>query len=488
MPRRRRTGNHTHLSPSLVPSSQPARRPRTPEGPRVNAARGVGAGRARRRRRRGRRAAAARRRRTARTSCASRTPASSSRATTCRSAAGASARSRKITLTDDNQAEITITVEERLRAAARGTTAIDPRDLAVGHRQPLHRAHAGRRTPTRKLDDGATLADRQDDVDRRPRPALQHARPEDAQGAAERHPGLARRGTPAAARRPTRRRKYFNPALTRSRAAGQRGRRRPADAQRLPASTPPGRSTALAAAPRRPRRTSSPTRTRPRPRSPPRTRRSTRRSALLPGTLRKANTTFVNLRATLDDLDVLVAASKPATKDLAPFLRELRPLVQRRAPDDRRPAHARRTAAAPTTTSPTCCARRRALEQAAKPAFAHSITALQQGHAGAQVHPALHAGPRRLAARLRPGRGELRRQRPLRAHPADLQRLLVRPTTRPAARSRRSRPASASPACRPARSGAARAPPRRRPSDGSAPFRDTDGSLDCDPSLVPPGP
>jgi phospholipid/cholesterol/gamma-HCH transport system substrate-binding protein len=49
--------------------------------------------------------------------------------------------------------------------------------------------------------------------------------------------------------------------------------------------------------------------------------------ALLPTTLRRANTTFVNLRATLDDLDVLVAESKPATKDLAPFLRELRPLV-----------------------------------------------------------------------------------------------------------------------------------------------------------------
>ena len=49
--------------------------------------------------------------------------------------------------------------------------------------------------------------------------------------------------------------------------------------------------------------------------------------ALLPSTLRKANTTFVNLRGTLDDLDVLVDASKPATKDLAPFLRRLRPLV-----------------------------------------------------------------------------------------------------------------------------------------------------------------
>jgi phospholipid/cholesterol/gamma-HCH transport system substrate-binding protein len=38
-----------------------------------------------------------------------------------------------------------------------------------------------------------------------------------------------------------------------------------------------------------------------------------------PDFMRAANTTFVNLRATLDDLDVLVAESKPATKDLAPL-------------------------------------------------------------------------------------------------------------------------------------------------------------------------
>jgi phospholipid/cholesterol/gamma-HCH transport system substrate-binding protein len=48
---------------------------------------------------------------------------------------------------------------------------------------------------------------------------------------------------------------------------------------------------------------------------------------LLPSTLRKANTTFVNLRNTLDDLDRLVDESKPNTKELAPFLRALRPLV-----------------------------------------------------------------------------------------------------------------------------------------------------------------
>jgi phospholipid/cholesterol/gamma-HCH transport system substrate-binding protein len=48
---------------------------------------------------------------------------------------------------------------------------------------------------------------------------------------------------------------------------------------------------------------------------------------LLPPTLRKANSTFVNLRSTLDDLDVLVNVAKPSTKQLAPFLARLRPLV-----------------------------------------------------------------------------------------------------------------------------------------------------------------
>jgi phospholipid/cholesterol/gamma-HCH transport system substrate-binding protein len=48
---------------------------------------------------------------------------------------------------------------------------------------------------------------------------------------------------------------------------------------------------------------------------------------LLPDTLRKANTTFVNLRGTLDDLELLVDESKPATRKLAPFFKALRPLV-----------------------------------------------------------------------------------------------------------------------------------------------------------------
>jgi phospholipid/cholesterol/gamma-HCH transport system substrate-binding protein len=44
----------------------------------------------------------------------------------------------------------------------------------------------------------------------------------------------------------------------------------------------------------------------------------------LPGFMRDANTTFVNLRAALDDLDPLVSASKPVANRLAPFFRVLR--------------------------------------------------------------------------------------------------------------------------------------------------------------------
>lgn len=53
---------------------------------------------------------------------------------------------------------------------------------------------------------------------------------------------------------------------------------------------------------------------------------------LLPPFMRQSNTTFVNLRAALDDLDPLVETAKPATKDLAPFLAELRPVLSRAVP------------------------------------------------------------------------------------------------------------------------------------------------------------
>lgn len=97
----------------------------------------------------------------------------------------------------------------------------------------------------------------------------------------------------------------------------------------------------------------------------------------LPGTLRKADTTFVNLRSTLVDLDELVDESKPATRRLAPLLRELRPLVR-----DARPtvADLRRLIrrAGPDNDLVEATRKLPALQRVASPAFDHSREALRK--------------------------------------------------------------------------------------------------------------
>jgi phospholipid/cholesterol/gamma-HCH transport system substrate-binding protein len=47
----------------------------------------------------------------------------------------------------------------------------------------------------------------------------------------------------------------------------------------------------------------------------------------LPDFMRRSNTTFVNLRAALNDVDPLVNASKPVARKLGPFLDQLQPLL-----------------------------------------------------------------------------------------------------------------------------------------------------------------
>jgi len=54
--------------------------------------------------------------------------------------------------------------------------------------------------------------------------------------------------------------------------------------------------------------------------------------AVLPDTLRQGNSTFVDLRATLDDLDPLLAASKPAAAVLPRFFRDFTPLLNESVP------------------------------------------------------------------------------------------------------------------------------------------------------------
>ncbi len=140
---------------------------------------------------------------------------------------------------------------------------------------------------------------------------------------------------------------------------------------------------------------------------------------LLPDTLRKANTTFVNLRSTLDDLEQLVDVSKPATRRLAPVPARAAPARPRRPPDDRRPQHARAQPGQEQRPD-------RADREAAAPRRADRIgLPARDQHArprpaGVRVRAQLHAGPGGLGHQLRPAGRQLRRQRPLRARAADV--------------------------------------------------------------------
>jgi phospholipid/cholesterol/gamma-HCH transport system substrate-binding protein len=206
----------------------------------------------------------------------------------------------------------------------------------------------------------------------------------------------------------------------------------------------------------------------------------------LPGTLRKANTTFVNLRATLDDLDVLVAASKPATKDLARFLRELRPLVA-----DARPTIAdlrtlvRRDGAGNDLTD--LLKKAPPLERAAKPAFAHSIEALQKS---TPVIKFIRPYTPDFIGWLRDfGQGASNYD--ANGHFARIQPMFNAYSFTDSPTGAVLTPIPASQRLDGLQTGVVKRCPgmaSQAPVDGSAPFRDSDGSLDCDPSLAVPGP
>jgi phospholipid/cholesterol/gamma-HCH transport system substrate-binding protein len=207
---------------------------------------------------------------------------------------------------------------------------------------------------------------------------------------------------------------------------------------------------------------------------------------ILPTTLRRANTTFVNLRATLDDLDVLVAESKPATRDLAPFLRELRPLVRDARPTIRDLSTLVR---ADGEDNDLVEATRKfpALQRAATPAFRDGRGALQM------LQPVLEfARPYtpELVGWFRDfGQGAANYD--ANGHFARIQPMfnafqfadnpaggLLIPV--PNDQRYRGLQTGAIKRC----PGAATQPP----ADGSAPWRGDAGGLDCDPSLRPPGP
>ena len=207
---------------------------------------------------------------------------------------------------------------------------------------------------------------------------------------------------------------------------------------------------------------------------------------LLPSTLRQANTTFVNLRSTLDDLDVLVAASKPATKNLAKFFARLRPVVK----DARPTIHdlsllIRRKG--PNNDLVDLLRKMPKLQSTAKPVFAHSITALNKTE---PVVKFIRPYTPDFVGWLRDfGQGAANYD--ANGHYARIQPIFNtfsfadNPTggvLTPIPNSQRLTGLATGQVKR--CPGAA----SQAPADGSAPWRDTDNSLDCDPSLVPPGP
>jgi phospholipid/cholesterol/gamma-HCH transport system substrate-binding protein len=206
---------------------------------------------------------------------------------------------------------------------------------------------------------------------------------------------------------------------------------------------------------------------------------------LLPTTLRRGNTTFVNLRATLDDLDVLVAESKPATKNLAPFLRQLRPLLRDAVPV----VHDLRTAVSldgPNNDLIDATRKMPRLQSVATPAFRNGRQAL------IKAEPVLEfARPYTpdLVGWFRDfGQGAANYD--ANGHYARIQPMFnaFQFTDNPAGGVLTPVPPSQRLAG--LQTGAQRRCPgaaTQRPADGSAPFTDG-GNVDCDPSLVLPGP
>ena len=297
----------------------------------------------------------------------------------------------------------------RLRAAAPRHARHDPPGLAVRRRQPLHRPAHG--APERREDPRRRRARAgRDDHGRRPRPALQHLRPADAQGALRRHPRLRRARSRARASEFNEGIAYLNPSLA---ASSRLFRELNRDTPLLERFIVSSSQLVTDIADRRDDLAGLvddlATTT---------TAIGNQKAALaesigrLPGFQRRANTTFVNLRAALDDLDPLVEDSKPVAKKLRPFLAELRPLARDARPTLRdlsdivkRPGAANDLIELMNLQEPLRDITTRKVagqRQGARRRVQGEPGRAQGRHARVRLLPPLHARPARLVRRLQP--------------------------------------------------------------------------------------
>jgi phospholipid/cholesterol/gamma-HCH transport system substrate-binding protein len=280
---------------------------------------------------------------------------------------------RDITLSDDNQAKVLVVVEEPYAPLREGTTAV-VRQTSLSGIANRYIALVPGPEGNRELSDGGTLqADRTttpvdldqlfNTFDARTRKDLQNV----VQGFATQYDGKGRQANEAA--------RYFSPALSSTRRLFDQLDADQGALTRFLVNT----SKAMTALTERRDDLAGVV-----------SNSNTVAAALaqenaalsdalgrLPATLRKANTTFVNLRSTLDDLDVLVDESKPATRELAPFFRELRPLVEEARPTvaDLRTAIRR---SGPDNDLVEATQKLPGLQRVASPAFANSTEALRK--------------------------------------------------------------------------------------------------------------
>jgi phospholipid/cholesterol/gamma-HCH transport system substrate-binding protein len=207
---------------------------------------------------------------------------------------------------------------------------------------------------------------------------------------------------------------------------------------------------------------------------------------LLPQTLRRGSTAFVDLRLALDDLQGLVEASGESADETAPFLAQLRPLLQEATPTVNQLARLLRQPG-PNNDFYDLLKAAPAQSAAAQRTFPISVKALRRGtpvlgffrpYAPDLVgwfrdfgQGAANYDANGHYARIGAGFSAF-------SYDAGTNLLTAQP------------PANRTPGVPANPQVVARCPggASQAPADGSAPWRDVSGTLDCDSSFLPPGP